>query len=100
MSISIIKSGKWLYGGTAKMSVDVISLNYDWWFELAKADDSLELNENPEALNELGVMYYVRFKHAEECVEPTWVDSVGYQTLDEAMEFAKNKVPSEIEWLP
>jgi hypothetical protein len=98
MSLSIVESGTWLYAGSIEKPVDIISLDYDWWFELAKADEQLEANEKPEPLNTQGVLFYVRFKHAAEISKPTWPDSAGYQTVAEAKTYAESKSPSEIKW--
>ncbi|CAM4298926.1 MULTISPECIES: hypothetical protein [Alteromonadales] len=98
MTLSIVESGIWFYANSIEKPVDIISLNYDWWFELAKADDQLEPDEKPEPLNQLGVLYYVRFKHATESDEPTWPDSVGCQTIEEAKKIAQSKSPSQIVW--
>ena len=98
MSIRIAKKGVWLYDGVAEKPVDIISLNYDWWYELAKADDMLEPDEIPKPLNKNGVLYYVRFKNAEEATEPTWVDSKGFQEINEAIAEAESKVNGAIKW--
>ncbi len=98
MSLAIVESGIWLYADSVEKPVDIISLDYDWWFELAKSDDQLEPDEIPEPLNHLGVLYYVRFKHAAENSEPTWPDSVGCQTIAQAKKIAQNKAPSQIVW--
>lgn len=98
MSIAIERTGVWLYDGAAETPVDIISLPYDWWYSLAEADEMLEPDEVPEPLNEYGVLYYVRFRYAGENEEPTWVDSKGYQTINEAVEEADSKVAGRIQW--
>ena len=98
MSLSIVESGTWIYADSVKKDVDIISLDYDWWFELAKADDELEPDERPEPLNCQGVLYYVRFIHATANKEPTWPDSIGFQKLEEAKKEAESKLPSKVEW--
>lgn len=98
MSIEIKKNGVWLYDGTAEKPVDIISLPYDWWYRLAKADNMLEPNEEPDQLNEEGVLYYVRFRYAGESKDPIWVDSVGFQSINEAISEAESKVTGSIQW--
>ncbi|WP_152025265.1 hypothetical protein [Congregibacter litoralis] len=98
MSITIERRGVWLYDGVAKKPVDIINLPYDWWYSLAKADDMLEPDEEPEPLNEHGVLYYVRFRNAGESQEPTWVDSQGFQNINEAIAAAESKVTGGIQW--
>ena len=99
MSFIIVKNGSWFYDNSAEKPVDVISLDYDFWCEIGKANDQLEPNEEPEPMNEKGVLYYYRFGRALETSEPTWVDSAGYRDLDEAMAKAQERAPSRIEWL-
>ena len=98
MSINIEKRGVWLYDGTAEKLVDIISLPFDWWHQLAEADEMLESNEEPEPLNQNGILFYVRFRHAYEQEEPTWVDSPGYQNIEEAIAEAEVKVKGSIQW--
>jgi len=98
MSITTERKGIWLYDGVAEKPVDIISLTYDWWYSLNEADDMLEPDEKPERLNENGVLYYVRFRCAGESQEPTWVDSRGYQTINEAIAEAESKVTGSIQW--
>jgi hypothetical protein len=42
MEIKIVKKGTWLYDRSIEKPVDNIALEYDWWHELAKADDQLQ----------------------------------------------------------
>lgn len=98
MSITIERKGIWIYDGVAEKPVDIISLPYDWWYSLAEAEDALEPEEEPDSLNEHGVLYYVRFRYAGESQEPTWVDSQGYQTISEAIAKAESKVTGSIQW--
>ena len=98
MSVEILKVGTWLYDGTAEKPVDIVGLPYDWWFSLAEADEMLEPGEVPMPLNEKGLLYYVRFRSAGEANEPIWVDSVGYQDIYSAIEYAESKVAGHIQW--
>jgi len=47
MSLSIVRAGTWLYGGISEQPFDIISLDYDWWFQMVKAEGQLEENEVP-----------------------------------------------------
>ena len=97
MTLKIIKTGTWLYDSVEK-SVDVVGLNYDWWYELSKADNLLGKDDAPLCLGKEGYLYYARFRHAGEHIEPTWVDTDGYQTLLDAMQAAEKKVEGGIKW--
>lgn len=78
--------------------VDIVGLPYDFWFELARADDQLEPGETAQQLGEDGLLYYVRFRHAGETGERTWPDSSGYDTSEAAMRSAEARAPNGIEW--
>ena len=76
----------------------MISLDYDWWYELARADGQLDEGEETMEFGAGGCLYYVRFREALNPNEPTWVDSYGHRTMEEAMKAAEEKVPEEIDW--
>jgi hypothetical protein len=78
--------------------VDVVALQFDWWFELAQADGMLGEDEQPQQLGPDGCLYYARFQHAGTTLSPTSVDTPGYQTLSEAMRAAEAKVQGGIQW--
>ena len=80
------------------MPVDVVGLDYDWGYELDRADGQLEPGQPPEPLGDDGMLYYGRFKHALGLAEPTWPDTPGYRTADEAMRCAESKVVGGIRW--
>ena len=98
MTLRIVASGTWLYGGSVETDVDVIALDYDWWYSLAAADNHLEPGESPRTLSSEGFLYYVRFRHAGESAEPTWVDSPGHLSVADAKSFADTKVVGGISW--
>ena len=96
--MKIVRHGTWLYDNAVSLPVDIVSLNYDFWYELGKADDQLEPGEAPQPMNELGVLYYYRFRHAGEMTTPTWADSAGFPEIEQAMLAAQERSPSEITW--
>ena len=99
MTIVIIaRSGRWLYADVVEKPVDIVGLPYDFWYEMAKADEQLERDENPRPLNEDGLLFYVRFRHAGETSTPTWPDSGAYETIDGAMRAAEATAPTTIRW--
>lgn len=57
----VVAEGTWIYGVSAEMPVAVISLQYDFWYELAKSDEQLEPGEEPRPLGPDGVIYYSCF---------------------------------------
>jgi len=96
--MEILRQGKWLYGGVTLLPVDIVSLDYDFWYSMAEADDQLEPGETPTPLNDDGVLYYYRFRRAGDLETPTWPDSGGYSVLDDVMVAAQERAPSPIEW--
>ena len=98
MALVILRTGIWLYDGSIEKPVDIIGLDYDFWYELGKADELLEPGEEPEGLSPEGLLYYVRFRCAGDTTEPTSVDSPGRVTIEAAMRDAQDKVPKPILW--
>lgn len=94
----IVRSGSWLYDDTVERPVDVIALSYDFWYEIGKADGTLDDGEEPSVMGPDGCLYYVRFRHAGDLTEPTWVDSGSYDELDAAVAEADAKAASVIRW--
>ena len=98
MEIEIIKKGIWLYDGVVEKPVDIIRFDFDWWYEMAKSEGTLEPEEEPVPLGNEGYIYYVRFQRALETEGPTWVESHGDQTIELAIKTAEEKVKGEIVW--
>lgn len=97
--MEIVRSGRWQYGDDVDKPVDIVALTYDFWFELAEADEQLDPGEIPTQLGAEGVLFYVRFRHAGEASTPTWPDSGGLPTLDAAMTAAEERIaPTTIIW--
>ena len=98
MTLRIVERGTWLYGGSVETPVDIVSLDYDWGFELDRADGQVEGGQVPDELGPDGVLYYARFKHALDPSEPTWPDTPGCKTIAEAKILAERKVTGGINW--
>ena len=98
MTLRIVRTGTWLYDQSVARPVDIVGLDYDFWYELGKADDQLEPGEKPEPLSAEGLLYYARFQHAGETSEPTWVESPGRSSVEAAMKDAQEKSLSGITW--
>lgn len=84
-----VADGLWIYDGVTETPVSVISLPFDYWYELAKADEHLDAGEEPEPLGPEGVLYYASF---------TGVDSPGYPTVLQAKAAAQVKLKVAIVW--
>ena len=96
--VEIAAQGKWRYDASVEQPVDIVGLTFDYWYELAVADESLEPGEAPTPLGPNGMLYYVRFRRAGDLTTPTWVDSAGYATVAEAKSSAEASAPTTIGW--
>ena len=87
-----------MYDGVAPVTVRVVMLDYDFWYDLGEADDDLEADETPQ-LNTDGRLYYVRHRPGwPEEERAFWPDSQGFSTLEEAVDAAESAVPGPIRW--
>ena len=92
----VVRSGTWLYDDAVNQPVYIVMLDYDFWYEITKADGLLKAGEVPH-LNEAGTQFYVCFRAVPE-TPPIWVDSPGFDEMEQACECAQSKVPSPISW--
>lgn len=95
--MEIVRRGTWQYDDGVHLPVTIISLPYDFWFELAKADDQLEPDDKPEPLGEDGQLFYVSFQ-SPDLIEAASPDSSGLPTIEAAMEAAHKRVAPPIRW--
>ncbi len=100
MTLRIVREGVWLYGGSVETAVDIVALDYDWHYSFAKQDGRLEPKEEPTPLGPDGWLYYARFRRALEDTEPTWPDSPGFASVNDAMQYAEQKVAGGVRWKP
>ena len=91
----IVRKGKWLYGGTAYLPVQIFAIDYDYYYEIAKADDQLKEGEQPE-LNENGEQYMIGWYEGP--FSTFGSREYGGLTLDEAITAAEDKVQQKIIW--
>lgn len=99
MMLAVVAEGVWVYDESVPKLVDVIALDYDYWYEIALADDELEPGEQAGPFSADGTIYYVRFRMAGSTDEPTWMDHGGFTTVDDAKRAAESVAPSPIAWL-
>ncbi|MFI1920090.1 hypothetical protein [Nocardia sp. NPDC020380] len=95
-SREIVATGSWLYDDTVPMPVFVVRLDYDFWYEIAREDGTLEADEEP-FLDSTGHAYYVSFRAFRDDAS-FWPDSVAHRSVDEARITAESKVPTPITW--
>ncbi|GJM60746.1 hypothetical protein [Persicobacter diffluens] len=92
-----ILSGSWLYDNLVKQTVQIFALNYDYYYEIAKADNQIEPNEKPE-LNENGESFMIKWGNGEFSVKDLCAKEYGGLDLDSAIEKAERKVQGKIDW--
>jgi hypothetical protein len=97
MAFEVVQSGTWTYGEDTAMPVHVVRADFDFWYEVAAAEDQLEPGETP-ALNDDGLAYYVLFRE----VDPDrfWPDDGPAPSAAAARRVAEQRVPSAIRWQP
>jgi len=93
---AIVARGSWTYGGVATKPVFIIATDYDFWFEVAKADGDLEPGEEPD-LNAENRLYYLSF-HGLRDNGTFWPDSVAYKSIEAARLAGESRVPTSIVW--
>lgn len=92
--------GKWFYDNTVEKPVFIIEQNYDFWFEMAKSEGTLEKNEVPQ-LNSDGIAFYLFFDNElsiNQIVEKPIGVRGGFLTIDETKNYAKDLLPSPVIW--
>jgi hypothetical protein len=92
-----VKTGEWLYDNQTPMTVKIFVLNFDYNYEIAKADGQLDEGEKPE-LNEEGEIYMIKWGSGDffdnDLVTKDW----GGFDLNAAIKKAQTKVNSKINW--
>jgi hypothetical protein len=86
----VVARGLWYYAGTVRLSVEIVSLPYDYWFKVGVADNILQSGDEPRPLGPDGVLYYVTFT--------ALLDSPGFPTVEEAKAHAQTRAPTPIAW--
>ncbi|MBL7257954.1 hypothetical protein [Paractinoplanes lichenicola] len=98
MDSVVIATGRWLYDGTAPMTVRIVRLDYDFWYAVGEANGDLDPDESPR-LNADGYLFYVRHRPGwSDESEHFWPDSQGFATLEEAIAAAESAVPTAVTW--
>ncbi len=98
MALRIVKVGRVRNGLLRTAAVDIIGLDYDWWHSLAAADDQLEPGEEPMPMGPDGWLHYGRVGEAGQPEEPTWPDTSGHQTAEEAAAALVAKLGRAVRW--
>lgn len=96
-SAIIVRRGSWLYQPGDPIVVEVWGLTYDFWYELAMADDLLDPDEKPSPLGAGGRRYHARFRREDARPSP-WPSTSTFLTIAEAMRAAERKVTGPIRW--
>jgi hypothetical protein len=89
--------GQWFYDNIIPKIVKIFALNYDYNYEIAKADDQLEELEKPE-LNENGEMFMIKWGNGSFSDKDLVTKEYGGLDLNSAINKAENIVHGKIEW--
>jgi hypothetical protein len=92
-----VKTGKWVYDNEVTLIVKIFRLNYDYYYEIAKADDRLESNEEPN-LNKNGESYMIKWGEGEFSDKDLVTRDWGGLTLESAIKKAESKIKTDIKW--
>ncbi|WP_433576244.1 hypothetical protein [Nocardia brasiliensis] len=92
----IVATGSWLYDRDIAMPVFVVRLDYDFWYEVAQEEGTLEAGEEP-LLDSAGHAYYVSFKALRDRAS-FYPDCGPHPSVDDARNAAESRVPSPITW--
>lgn len=92
----IVATGSWLYADVVPMPVFVVRLDYDFWYEVAREEGTLEAGQEPD-LDSAGHAYYVTFRDLRDDA-PFWPESGPHRSAEEARRSAESRVPSPITW--
>jgi hypothetical protein len=93
---SIVAEGRWTYADVVAKPVFVVATTYEFWYELAAAEDDLEIGEQPD-LNEEGLVYYLSY-HGMKADGSFWPDSEHFDSVAAAKAAAAARLPSPIVW--
>lgn len=86
--------GQWLYDDLVPMTVQIFTINYDYYFELDKGYHNE--GEDPQ-LNDNGEQFVIAW-HGDKFYSANQNVSFGGLTLDEAIQTAENTVRQKINW--
>ncbi|MGN6420771.1 MAG: hypothetical protein ACTHMC_24885 [Pseudobacter sp.] len=92
----LIIRGQWIYGEITPMLVQIFAINYDYYYEINKADGFLDKEDKPK-LNELGEQYFIAW-HENDFF--SWSGTIDYGgiSLEEAKQGAQMLVQDRIKW--
>lgn len=96
-ALMVVARGTWLYANTRPMPVAIVRVDHDYWYEIAKADNDLEIGQVP-TVDEEGHAYYVSYSNIRDG-ETFLPDSRTHRTFGDAKADAESRAPSAITWL-
>jgi hypothetical protein len=91
--LAFVKQGLRIQGDGQHMSVQIIGLDYDFWYEERQARGALPPGAEPLPLGPDGLLYYVCFREpGDRIVESPRVDTEAFATVEEATDEAESLV--------
>ena len=95
--VKILRSGTWTDADGTSRSVDITGMPYDYWYELAALEGTLEKGQMPTLFFGADrLLYYVRLEGAG--TKKPKPDSIAFPTLAAAVEHAEKIVAGVIRW--
>lgn len=95
-ALKVVARGTYEYANTSPRPVAVVRVDHDHWYELAKADNDLEIGQVP-VVDDEGHAFYVSYSDVREG-ETFLPDSRTHRTLGDAKFDAEERAPSQITW--
>jgi hypothetical protein len=93
----ILRSGTWTDSDGSARPVDISGLPYDYWYEFAALEGTLEKGQMPTLFFGTDrLLYYVRLEGAG--TKKPKPDSIAFPTLDAAIAHAEESIPGPIVW--
>jgi len=97
VDVKILRSGTWTDAEGTRRPVDITGMPYDYWYELAALEGTLEKGQMPTLFFGTDrLLYYVRLEGAG--TKKPKPDSIAFPTLAAAVEHAEQSVSGAIRW--
>ena len=93
----VLDSGRCLWHGVTKTGTHLVRMPYDYWYELGRADGSLEPGEKPE-LGSDGFGYYIIWGDDPLGWNISGVSLPTMKSAREARSWADREAKSKVEW--
>jgi hypothetical protein len=96
IALKVVATGTYQYPDTIRRPVAIVRVDHDYWYELAKADNDLDVGQLP-VVDDEGHAFYVSYSNIREggTFRP---DSRTHRTFGDAKFDAEQRAPAPITW--